>query len=72
MSEEQQQEQQGQEAGSPDRSGLRVPAANFAAFCELEFERRRNSGEPFAEAEYREAMAMTLRRLRAQEGEEEV
>ncbi len=70
MSEEQQQD--GREAGPQESSKLRGPAANFAAFCEVEFERRRNSGEPFAEDEYREAMAMTLRRLQAQKGEQAV
>ena len=44
-------------------------AADFAAYCEAEFERRRNSEEPFDEAGYREAMEMTLRRLRTLEDE---
>ncbi len=66
------QEQESQKAGHSGSSGLHSPSANFTAFCEVEFERRRNSGEPFAEEEYREAMALTLRRLQAQEGEEEI
>lgn len=45
------------------------PSADFAVFCEAEFERRRNSAEPFDEAGYREAMEMTLRRLRTMEQE---
>ena len=50
-------------------SELRGSAEEFAAYCEAEFERRRNSGEPFDEPAYREAMALTLRRLRALSGE---
>jgi len=45
------------------------PSGDFADFCEAEFERRRNSAESFDEQGYREAMEMTLRRLRALEEE---
>ncbi|WP_456378414.1 hypothetical protein [Thiolapillus sp.] len=41
----------------------------FVAYCTAEFERRRNSGEEFDEAVYREAMEMTLTRLRQLEEE---
>ena len=44
-------------------------AAEFAAYCEAEFERRRNTAEPFDEQSYREAMEMTLRRLQTLEQE---
>ncbi len=50
-------------------SGLEGPSRDFAAYCEAEFERRRNADEPFDEAAYREAMEMTLRRLRTLEDE---
>lgn len=46
-------------------SELQGSAEEFAAYCEAEFERRRNSGEAFDEAAYREAMELTLHRLRA-------
>ncbi len=42
---------------------------DFAAYCEAEFERRRNSETEFDEAAYREAMEMTLRRLQLLEEE---
>ncbi len=48
---------------------LQGSSADFAAFCEAEFERRRNSGEAFDEQDYRAAMEMTLRRLRTLEEE---
>ena len=50
-------------------SELQGPTKDFARYCEQEFERRRNSGEPFDEAAYREAMEMTLLRLQAMEEE---
>ena len=50
-------------------SELLGPSRDFIEYCEAEFERRRNSGSHFAEDEYREAMEMTLRRLRALEEE---
>jgi hypothetical protein len=39
------------------------PSEEFAAYCEAEFERRLNSGEPFDERPYRKAMDMVLARL---------
>ena len=39
------------------------PSADFAAYCEAEFERRLNSGKEFDEAGYREAMEMVLKKL---------
>ncbi len=45
-------------------SRLRGPVEEFSAYCEGEFERHRNSGEPFDEAGYREAMQMALHKLR--------
>ncbi|MCB1760141.1 MAG: hypothetical protein KDI68_10240 [Gammaproteobacteria bacterium] len=42
---------------------LQGSALAFARFCEAEFERRRNAGESFAEADYREAMEMVVSRL---------
>jgi len=50
-------------------SELAGPSRDFFSYCEAEFERRKNSGEPFDEAAYREAMEMTLRRLQALEDE---
>ena len=50
-------------------SELEVPSQIFAAFCEAEFERRKNTGEQFDEGSYREAMAMTVRKLKALEEE---
>lgn len=44
-------------------SRLRGPVEEFSAYCEGEFERRRNSGEPFDEESYREAMKMALQKL---------
>ena len=41
----------------------------FVAYCTAEFERCQNSGEEFDEAVYREAMEMTLTRLRQLEEE---
>lgn len=51
---------------------LRNPEQEFTSYCEAEFERRRSSDEPFDEAAYREAMAMTLEKLRAIAGKERV
>ena len=52
-------------------SQLQGPAEDFASYCEAAFERRRNSEGPFDEAVYREAMELTLERLRmtGEEGE---
>ena len=45
------------------RSDLQGPAKGFAEFCEAEFERLRNSDEPFDEEAYQEAMQLVLRKL---------
>lgn len=50
-------------------SQLQGPSKNFASCCESLFERRRNAGEAFDEAAYREAMEMSLQRLRQMEEE---
>lgn len=39
------------------------PSEEFAAYCELELERRLNSGEPFDEEAYRRGMALVRERL---------
>ncbi len=44
-------------------SRLRGPVEEFSAYCEGEFERRRNTGEPFDEEGYREAMQLALHKL---------
>jgi hypothetical protein len=41
----------------------KTPSEEFAAYCELEFERRLNSGKAFDEAAYRKAMGLVLDRL---------
>jgi len=51
------------------RVGQRLPSEEFVAYCEAEFERRVNSGQPFDEAAYREAMEMALATLRNLESE---
>jgi hypothetical protein len=40
------------------------PTDDFADYCAAEFERRRNSGEPFDEPAYEEAMQLALTKLR--------
>jgi hypothetical protein len=50
---------------------LEGSALAFATFCEAEFDRRRNAGEAFAEADYREAMEMVVARLSLLEAEGE-
>lgn len=59
------------ESGSKPLQGSELvgPAGDFSNYCEAEFERRKNSGEPFDEAAYQEAMEMTLRRLQMLEDE---
>lgn len=60
----------GESVKSPlDTPELESPSEKFSAYCEAEFERRRNSGEAFDEADYREAMEMVLVKLRALEEE---
>lgn len=44
----------------PDLAG---PARDFAAFCELERERRRNSDEDFDPERFDEALALVLAKL---------
>jgi predicted secreted protein len=48
-----------------DASILQAPIEEFSAYCEAEFERRRNGDEPFDETAYREAMELVLSKLRA-------
>ncbi|PLY15173.1 MAG: hypothetical protein C0631_08625 [Sedimenticola sp.] len=50
-------------------SELLGPQQDFSDYCEAEFERRRNSEEPFKEDDYRQAMEMTLRKLKSLEDE---
>lgn len=45
------------------------PSGEFAAWCEAEFERRRNTGETFDEAHYRQAMELVLDKLQRLEEE---
>lgn len=59
-------EEQVNHPGSAVETG---PSAAFIAYCNAEFERRRNSDEPFDESAYREAMALTLYKIRALEEE---
>ena len=48
----------------PKRSAaVKTPSDEFKAYCEAEFDRRLNSGEPFNQAQYRKAMDMVLDRL---------
>ncbi len=51
---------------SADRGG---PLQDFLAFCEAEFERRRDTGEEFDEAAYKEAMDLVVRKFQALEEE---
>ncbi len=51
---------------SADRGG---PLQDFLAFCEAEFERRRDTGEEFDEASYKEAMDLVVRKFQALEQE---
>ena len=44
-------------------SQLQGPSEDFASYCEAVFERRRNAGEAFDEAAYREAMELSSHRL---------
>ena len=48
---------------------LKGSATEFAADCEQEFERRRNSSEPFDEKLFTDTVAMVLKRLRTIEHE---
>ncbi len=51
---------------SADRGG---PLQDFLAFCEAELERRRDTGEQFDEAAYKEAMDLVVRKFQALEVE---
>jgi hypothetical protein len=59
-------EEQVNHSGSSVDTG---PSEAFIAYCNAEFDRRRNSDEPFDEAAYREAMELTLHKIRALEEE---
>jgi len=48
-----------------------IPSEEFAVYCEVEFERRQNSGDDFDEAAYREAMEMVMTKLKLLETEAE-
>lgn len=52
----------------PSSTELKGPAREFIAYCESEMERLRNSGEPFDESLYQEAMKLVLAKL-AETGE---
>lgn len=51
--------------------GTKKPSEEFVVYCEAEFERRLNSGEPFDEKTYRVAMDMALEKLQRLEEEGE-
>ncbi len=51
---------------SADRGG---PLQDFLTFCEAEFERRRDTGDRFDEASYKEAMDLVVRKFQALEEE---
>ncbi|WP_260292916.1 nodulation protein E [Sedimenticola hydrogenitrophicus] len=53
-------------SGSP---GVPRPSEAFSAYCNAEFDRRRNSGETFDEATYREAMQLALSKIERLEEE---
>ncbi|RMG35893.1 MAG: hypothetical protein D6720_06185 [Gammaproteobacteria bacterium] len=59
------------ESSSPSRveSTSNKPSAEFAAWCEAEFERRRNSSGDFDESHYRQAMELVLDKLHRLEEE---
>lgn len=46
-----------------------IPSEEFAVYCEVEFERRLNSGEDFDIAGYREAMEQVMTKLKLLETE---
>lgn len=45
-------------------SGIRGPEAHFKAYCEDEYDRRSNSGEPFDDVLFEEAVKLAKRKLR--------
>jgi len=46
-----------------------IPSEEFVRYCEVEFERRLNTGEDFNVAAYREAMEMVAAKLKLLEPE---
>lgn len=46
-----------------------IPSEEFIHYCEVEFERRLNSGDDFDVAAYREAMDMVAAKLKLLESE---
>ncbi len=54
-----------QENSFKDVHELKSPARDFAQFCTLELERRRNSEPEFDETLYEEAVKLVLTKLRA-------
>jgi hypothetical protein len=51
---------------TPDQApqGLGISATEFIAYCDTERERRRNSGEPFDEERFAQALELVLAKLR--------
>ncbi|MGD1984666.1 MAG: hypothetical protein PVF93_12250 [Chromatiaceae bacterium] len=58
-------------SGTKRSSGANKPSEDFAAYCEAEFERRRNMDEPFDERLYHKAKDLVLTRLIQLEEERE-
>ncbi len=58
-----------EEAKPLSSSRLKGSATEFASYCEQEFERRRNSSEPFDEELFKDTVVMVLNRLRTIERE---
>jgi len=50
-------------------TGVTTPSQEFAAYCESEMERRRNSGEAFDEEAFMAARELALTKLRILEDE---
>jgi hypothetical protein len=50
-------------------SEQKTPSEEFAAYCEVEFERRRNAGDIFDEALNRAAMELVLDKLASHDRE---
>jgi len=53
----------------PGGEAAQRPSAAFAAWCEVELERRRDAGGDFDEAGFRAAVALAVGRLKAKERE---
>lgn len=58
-----------EQISQPGTVGVARPSEAFSAYCDAEFERRRNSGEPFDAETYQEAMQLALRKIRQLEEE---